>query len=229
MKRSEINANIKWAEEFLAANNIRLPDMAYWSLADWKTNASRLETVKQVELGWDITDFGSGDFATVGAVLYTVRNGLLDRPSVGVPYCEKYILMKQGQHLPCHYHVFKSEDIINRAGADFSVYLWNVDPKTGEKLDTDVHVFMDGLEKVVKPGEEIVVTKGNSITLSPYIAHIFGPRQGAGDSIIGEVSKVNDDHTDNYFLEKVSRFADIEEDEPALHPLCNECAKLSAR
>ncbi len=226
MKRSEINAYIKWAEDFLAANNIRLPDMAYWSLADWKTAAARLETVKQVELGWDITDFGSGDFSTVGAVLYTVRNGLVDRPSVGVPYCEKYILMKDGQHLPCHYHVFKSEDIINRAGGDFSVFLWNVDPKTGAKLDTDVHVFMDGLEKVVKPGEEFVVTKGNSVTLSPYIAHIFGPKPGTGDCIIGEVSKVNDDHTDNYFLETVSRFADIEEDEPILHPLCNECGEM---
>ena len=27
-------------------------------------------------------------------------------------------------------------------------------------------------------------------------------------------------------LEKIARFADIEEDEPILHPLCNECARL---
>lgn len=226
MKRSEINANIKWAEEFLASNNIRLPEMAYWTVNDWKRNSNRLETVRKVELGWDITDFGSGDFATVGAVLYTVRNGLVDEPKTGVPYCEKYIIMKEGQRLPNHYHVFKSEDIINRAGGDISVFLWNVDPKTGRQLDTDVHVFMDGIEKVVKPGESVVVTKGDSITLSPYVAHIFGPKPGTGDCIVGEVSKVNDDHTDNYFIEKVARFADIEEDEPILHPLCNECAKI---
>ena len=60
MKRSEVNANIKWAEEFLAANNIRLPDMAYWSLDDWKANRDCMETVRKVELGWDITDFGTG-------------------------------------------------------------------------------------------------------------------------------------------------------------------------
>ena len=226
MKRSEINANIKWAEEFLAANNIRLPEMAYWTVNDWKRNSNRLETVRKVELGWDITDFGSGDFANVGAVLYTVRNGLVDEPKTGVPYCEKYIVMKEGQRLPCHYHVFKSEDIINRAGGDINVFLWNVDPKTGRQLDTDVHVFMDGIEKVVKPGESVVVTKGDSITLSPYVAHIFGPKPGTGDCIVGEVSKVNDDHTDNYFIEKVARFADIEEDEPILHPLCNECAGI---
>ena len=224
MKRSEINAYIKWAENLLAASNIRLPDMAYWSLEDWKAKRDQLDTVRKVELGWDITDFGSNDFAKIGAVLYTVRNGLLDRPEIGVPYCEKYILMREGQRLPMHYHVFKSEDIINRAGGDISVYLWNADPKTGEKLMTDVHVFMDGIEKVVKAGEEVVVTKGNSITLAPYIAHIFGPKPGTGDCIVGEVSKVNDDHTDNYFVEPVSRFATIEEDEPILHPLCNECA-----
>lgn len=226
MKRSEINANIKWAEGFLAANNIRLPDMAYWTLDEWHANQALVETVNSVEIGWDITDFGSDDFARTGAVLYTVRNGLVDRPSIGVPYCEKYILMREGQHLPNHYHVFKSEDIINRAGGDISVFLWNADPKTGAKLDTDVHVFMDGIEKVVKPGEEIVVTKGNSITLSPYIAHVFGPKKGTGDCIIGEVSKVNDDHTDNYFIEKISRFADIVEDEPALRPLCNEYGNI---
>ena len=226
MKRSEINGMIMWAKDLLAKNNIKLPALAYWSPAELKAMGNRLDTVRRLELGWDITDFGSGDFATVGAVLYTVRNGLADDPKVGVPYCEKYIVMKDGQHLPNHYHVFKSEDIINRAGGDISVFLWNADPKTGAKLDTDVHVFMDGIEKVVKPGEEIVVTKGNSITLSPYISHIFGPKPGTGDCVVGEVSKVNDDHTDNYFVEPVARFADIEEDEPALHPLCNEYIDL---
>ena len=43
-----------------------------------------------------------------------------------------------------------------------------------------------------------------------------------GDLVAGEVSKVNDDNTDNYFLEPTSRFAAIDEDEPVLHPLCNE-------
>ena len=227
MRRSEINASISWAKELLAQNNIKLPALAYWSPAELKAMGNRLDTVKRLELGWDITDFGSGDFARVGAVLYTVRNGLADDPSVGVPYCEKYIVMKDGQHLPNHYHVFKSEDIINRAGGgDISVWLWNADPSTGKMLDTDVHVMMDGIEHVFKPGEEIVVKKGESITLAPYIAHVFGPKPGTGDVIVGEVSKVNDDHTDNYFLDPIARFADIEEDEAPIHLLCNEYAKI---
>lgn len=226
MKRSEINELIGWAKELLARSNIRLPDLAYCTPDELKRQADKLDHVKKLELGWDITDFGSNDFAKIGAVLYTVRNGLLQDPSVGVPYCEKYIVMRDGQHLPNHYHVFKSEDIINRAGGDFSVQLWNADRETGKMLDTDVHVRMDGIEHVVKPGEEIIVRKGQSISLTPYIAHIFGPKPGTGDCIIGEVSKVNDDHTDNYFLDPISRFADIEEDERPIHLLCNEYGKF---
>lgn len=226
MKRSEINAEITWAEELLARSNIRLPDMAYWPLDTFRARAAELDTVRKVELGWDITDFGRGEYAKIGAVLYTVRNGLVDDPSVGVPYCEKYIVMREGQRLPNHYHVFKSEDIINRAGGDIFVQLWNADPATGRLLDTDVRVRTDGLTRVVRAGEKFLVTKGNSITLPPYVSHIFGPEPGTGDVVVGEVSKVNDDHTDNYFVEEVARFADIEEDAPILRPLCNEIARL---
>ena len=225
MKRSEINSYIRWAERFLADNNIRLPDLAYWSPSELSARRDQLSTVRRLELGWDISDFGGGDFARLGAVLYTVRNGLADDPGVGVPYCEKYILMREGQFLPNHYHVFKSEDIINRAGGDISVRLWNVDKASGKAVDDDVVVMMDGMRRVFAPGEEIIVSKGCSITLSPYIAHVFGPKAGTGDAVIGEVSKVNDDHTDNYFLEPVARFADIEEDEAPYRILCNEYGK----
>lgn len=221
MKRSEINRALAWAENLLESNNIRLPRLAYMTPEELRAQGEKLDTVKSVMLGWDITDFGTNDFDAVGAVLFTVRNGLLDKPSVGVPYCEKYILMKPGQRLPKHYHVFKTEDIIVRAGGTLKVNLWNTD-KDGNELDTDVHVFMDGFEQVFKAGEDILVTKGNSISLTPSMAHIFGPLEGTGDLIVGEVSKVNDDNTDNYFLEPTSRFADIEEDEKPVHLLCNE-------
>ncbi len=227
MKRSEINASIAWAKDVLDRNNIRLPETAYWPPEKWRAHADAIGTIRRAMLGWDITDFGTGDFARVGAVLYTVRNGLLADPSVGVPYCEKFIVMKEGQRLPCHYHVSKTEDIINRAGGDLQVFLWNADPATGKRLDTDVLVFMDGIGRTFKAGAEIVVRKGCSISLMPYLAHVFGPKPGTGDLVAGEVSKVNDDNTDNYFLEPVARFADIEEDEPPLHPLCNEYPSIA--
>ena len=229
MKRSTINEAMRWAKDLLEKNNIRLPEIAYWSVDDWRRNRERLGTIRKVMLGWDIGDYDLGTFDTLGAILYTVRNGLLDDASVGVPYCEKYIFMHNSQRLIDHYHVFKTEDIINRAGGGvLQVFLWNVDPKTGQKLDTDVHVFMDGVEHVFKPGERIRVRRGESITLTPYLTHIFGPEPGTGDVIVGEVSRVNDDNTDNFFLEKGERFVRIEEDEPMLHPLCNEYDKVLA-
>ena len=45
---------------------------------------------------------------------------------------------------------------------------------------------------------------------------------GTGMVMAGEVSQVNDDNKDNYFLEPVGRFSDILEDEPAIHLLWNE-------
>ena len=225
MKRSEINAEFKWAKALLEKNNIRLPDRAYWAMDEWKANKPLIDVIAKTTVGWDITDYGTGKFAEIGAVLYTLRNGKQDDPTIGVPYCEKYILMKDGQRLPKHYHVFKTEDIINRAGGVLEVRLWNAD-KDGKELSTDVTVYMDGIRRTFKAGEKIRVTTGNSITLTPYIAHIFGPEPGSGDIVVGEVSKVNDDTTDNYFMEPTSFFAKIEEDVPAEHPLTNEYGRI---
>ncbi len=226
MKRSQINGALSWAKELLEQSNIHLPLYAYWTLDTWKENKSRLGTLMKVMLGWDITDFGMGDFTKVGAVLYTVRNGSLEDKDAGVPYCEKYILMKDGQRLPKHYHVMKTEDIINRTGGLLQVFLWGIDPATGDVLESPVRVYQDGIQYTYNPGEEILLPPGNSISLTPYIAHIFGPKAGSGDLVVGEVSAINDDMTDNYFLENTARFADIEEDEKPVHPLCNEFDRL---
>ena len=226
MKRSEVNAALVWAKELLQKNNIRLPRYAYWDMEKWHENKDSLDTIKKVMLGWDITDFGTGKFDEIGGVLYTVRNGDMNNPEIGVPYCEKLLLFKEGQRLPKHYHVYKTEDIINRAGGVMALYLWNADPETGKQLDTDVTVYIDGIAYTYKAGEEILVYPGDSVTLPPYLAHIFGPKTGFGELVAGEVSKVNDDNTDNYFLEETFRFAEIEEDEAILHPLCNEYTKV---
>ncbi len=226
MKRSEINAAIRWAKAYLKKENIRLPAYAYWTVEEWKEHAEETELIERLMLGWDVTDFGTGDFGNIGGVLYTLRNGIQDDPTAGVPYCEKLIVMHEGQRLPRHYHVSKTEDIINRAGGTLQVFLWNADPVTGRETDSDVTVWMDGIRRVFKAGEEILVTPGNSVTLTPYLAHVFGPKLGTGDVICGEVSKVNDDRTDNYFTEPTARFPEVEEDEAADAPLCGEYGRF---
>ncbi len=224
MKRSEINRAIVWARELLKEKGMALPDMADWDIPRWQKETGNLDVIRRVMLGWDVTDFGMDDFAHVGAVLYTVRNGCITAPEIGVPYCEKLILMQDGQRLPKHYHVFKTEDIICRAGR-LQVRMWNTE-RDGRELSTDVQVRMDGRKVCLKAGEPVEITPGNSVTLTPYLAHVFGPVPGSGSLVAGEVSRVNDDRTDNYFLERTLRYAHIEEDEVMICPLCNEYGRL---
>ena len=42
------------------------------------------------------------------------------------------------------------------------------------------------------------------------------------DVLIGEVSTVNDDLTDNIFRDKIGRFSEIEEDEAPMHLLVSD-------
>jgi D-lyxose ketol-isomerase len=44
--------------------------------------------------------------------------------------------------------------------------------------------------------------------------------------MVGEVSQVNDDNTDNRFFEPVGRFPEVEEDEKPLYLLGNEYKKF---
>ena len=48
------------------------------------------DEIRKCMLGWDITDFGSGDFYDVGLVVFTVRNGHRElEPYTRKTYCEK--------------------------------------------------------------------------------------------------------------------------------------------
>jgi hypothetical protein len=75
-------------------------------------------------------------------------------------------------------------------------------------------------ERRAFPGEVVDLSPGESITLPPRLYHEFWAERAS--VLIGEVSAVNDDTTDNRFAEPVGRFPEIEEDEPILHYLCNE-------
>jgi hypothetical protein len=125
-----------------------------------------------------------------------------------------------------HCHRIKTEDIINRGGGVMCIQLFGSNQEG--KLDNyvNVEVFMDGIKYCFKAGETIDIQPGCSITLSTYIYHAFWAKKGAGDLIVGEVSSINDDKTDNFFVEQARRFSSIEEDEAILHPLVNDYDKL---
>lgn len=226
MKRSQINQELKWAKDLLMENNIKLPPFGYWTLEEWKSGKKDLSILKEVMLGWDITDYGKDKFNQLGAVLFTLRNGSLKDSRIGTPYAEKLIVLKDGQRLPIHYHASKTEDIINKAGGILAIKLYNSLENGEVDYKSEVSVDLDGVTYIFEAGEEIDIYTGDSITLRPYMYHMFWAKEGCGDLVCGEVSSINDDNTDNYNAEDVSRFSKVEEDEPILHPLCNEYAAV---
>jgi len=224
MKRSEINAIMREAIAFLDEQNFRLPPFAFWTPGDWKTKGSECDEIVKNQLGWDITDFGSGDYERIGLFLFTIRNGNLE-PGCEKTYCEKVLITKEDQVTPYHFHWGKTEDIINRGGGRLLVQVYNSTPDRGF-ADTDVTVSTDGVRRTLKAGSIVTLAPGESITLPHDLYHKFWAEAGTGTVLIGEVSKVNDDRTDNCFHEEVGRFPDIEEDEPPLHLLYNDYPSL---
>lgn len=221
MKRSELNAIMQAGIDFTRTMNFLLPPFAFWNPVEWREKGHEYDEIRDNMLGWDITDFGSGDFQRVGLLLFTIRNGNLTLPQYRKPYAEKLLIVEENQITPYHFHWNKMEDIINRGGGNLLVQVYNA--AEDDQLGADpVTVRMDGRLFSVPAGTVVRVTPGESITLPERQYHKFWGEPGTGKILLGEVSKVNDDTVDNRFLEPVGRFPEIEEDVPPLHLLSNE-------
>lgn len=218
MKRSEINAAIRAAEEFFTSKQFPLPEWAHLSPDEWQSKGKECTEIVRNSLGWDITDFGKGDFLKEGLTLFTVRNGNIKYDDK--TYCEKIMMVREGQMTPLHFHWNKMEDIINRGGGTLCMRLFMANPETEEKLSEDVSIKIDGVESKVKAGEIVRLKPGQSITYYPYLYHEFWAENGT--CMVGEVSKVNDDNNDNRFYDQTKRFSDIIDDEKPFRLLCNE-------
>lgn len=160
---------------------------------------------------WDVTDFGLGNFKRKGLVLVNLAN----EPE----YCEKLMFAIKDQHIPAHCHQNKKEDIICRKGV-LMVQVWPEHPNEAD-FPLTFHVQVNNTKRAVRSGEILRLTSGERITLEPGIYHAYYPESEG--CIIGEVSTVNDDLNDNFFLDPgVGRYSQMEEDEPPLVKLVNE-------
>lgn len=226
MKRSEINAILRAADAFIRARGFHLPPFAYWTPAEWAEKGQAAREIRECGLGWDITDFGSGDFQRVGLFLFTLRNG---RPEnwqtlTGKLYAEKVMIVEPGQVTPMHFHWNKMEDIINRGGGNLLIQLYNASPDESLDQANPVALSVDGMQRSFPPGGMLRLTPGESVSLPQRCYHQFW---GEGErTLVGEVSLVNDDQRDNCFLEPVGRFPAIEEDEAPLHLLVSDYGKF---
>jgi D-lyxose ketol-isomerase len=221
VKRSEINALIRDSIEFFDAMGFKLPPWAYWKPEDWQGKPDTVEEIVDTMLGWDLTDFGSGDFENKGLILFTLRNGDFRDPENSKSYAEKIMVVREEQETPYHFHWHKMEDIINRGGGNLVIELYASDES--ETLSQEpVVVRVDGVKQTLDPGGKVILTPGESVCLEPYMYHRFYGQKGRGKVLVGEVSAVNDDTADNRFLEASGRFPRIEEDEKPLHLLVND-------
>jgi hypothetical protein len=222
MKRSAINQYILDAIAFFAENRFVLPPYADWSPEEWQRLGNEANELRTQRLGWDVTDFNSGHFETLGLTLFTLRNGSSSMSKMAKPYAEKIMFVRQNQVTPFHYHARKTEDIINRGGkgtGHLVVQLYN-SSKSGGFAQSTIAVMCDGVVRQVDPGGAVILGPGESITLPPYLYHKFYAADG--DGLIGEVSSFNNDDSDNYFIQPLPRYPNIKEDQPPLRLLCTE-------
>jgi D-lyxose ketol-isomerase len=227
MKRSEINQIVRAARAFFQHMHFQLPPVGDWTPAEWQTKGAAAREIVDVGIGWDITDFGFGEFPKRGLVLFTIRNGKLNDPRYPKPYAEKIMIVEENQLTPTHHHWSKSEDIINRGGGNLLIRLHNA--TADEKLaDTPVVVSLDGVEQTLPAGATVTLHPGESVTLLPRHYHSFWGEPGKGKVLVGEVSAVNDDNTDNCFLDQQLRFPEIEEDEPPFRLLVGDYRRWCA-
>lgn len=221
MKRSEINAILRSADSFLHQRRFALPPFAYWTPEEWRSKGPDVSEIVENQMGWDITDFGSGRFEQEGLFLFTLRNGNTStRGGPGKTYAEKVLIVEVNQVTPYHFHWAKMEDIINRGGGTLVLQLYNSTPDGQLDTSREVRVSVDGMARSLPPGAKVTLSPGESITLTRGLYHQFwatGER-----TLVGEVSLVNDDAADNRFLEPVGRFPQIEEDEAPLYLLVGD-------
>ena len=122
MKRSEINSLIVSSIEFMKKMNFYLPPWAFRKPEDWKGQYLDCTEIIDNMLGWNLTDFGSGEFHKCGLIIFTIRNGNIKNKK---PYAEKVLIIEELQVTPMHFHWGKMEDIVNRGGGNLVIELYN--------------------------------------------------------------------------------------------------------
>ena len=224
MKRSEINQAIGEAIERIGSVGLFLPAWAYWSPSQWQSVGFEADEIRRHELGWNVTDFGSGDFQNMGLTLFVVRNGRLenDLPITTKTYAEKYMVVKPGQITPWHFHWQKTEDLINRGGGRLEVELAWAGEDELSLSKQEISVQVDGMTKILQAKSSILLECGESVTLVPRMCHQFRGHQQSASVVAGEVSCLNNDYTDNCFLGRNAARTTIEEDESPRYLLSTE-------
>ena len=222
MKRSEINAAIDYAVAFFRRRRFPLPRFAYWTPEEWRTRGPEYQEVRDTRIGWDVTDFGSGDFAHTGRTIFVLRNGSVAMPlQYPKPYVHKAMCLPESQKSPIHYHRSTMEDVFNQGGGIICIALWKAsldDSLSKEALEISV----DGCRHRVSGGTTVLLEPGHSVCIVPRTYHQVWAKERRGTALSIGVSSVCDERKDIAWLQEPERLPQIDEDEPARYVLCGE-------
>jgi D-lyxose ketol-isomerase len=225
VRRSFIDRRIDAMLELCERHRFKLPPFAQWGAAQYRARPAAAKRIREAGLGWNVVEFKPGAYAGEGLSLFTIRMGDWRGLAAGGGrlYAEKVMMAEDGQRTPHHFHIVKTEDILNRGGARFVVELFKVD-STGRRRDERFQALKDCEMLDLAPGARVALEPGESLTLEPYVAHAFWAEGGA--VLAGEISLANDDASDNYFLPPLEPFGPIEEDAPMRYVTVRDHGRL---
>jgi D-lyxose ketol-isomerase len=227
MKRSFVDASIDKMMAMCARHGVSLPPFALWGEEDYRADPAAARRILDGGLGWNVVEFKPGEFAKAGLSVFTLRMGDWRQLQQGRGrlYAEKALLAEDGQRTPHHYHIVKTEDIVNRGGARFVVELFKVD-RAGALLKERFRALKDIKMLDLEPGAKVVLEPGESLTLDPFVAHAFWAEGGA--TLAGEISLSNDDRADNLFLPPLPAPSPIQEDAARKYVTVRDHERLAA-
>ncbi len=196
MIRPDIENLIDEALVYFKARSISLlPPNATWDVRQWtdffQRNPDRLDYFSENGIGWDVSDFGLGDFEKYGGVFYTVHNNTYSSLPSGFRMAEKWILRNEGQGAPAHYHKIKSEYTTNFGPGNLEVTIGGIFLDGTIDSTSMVSVEVDHLSDNYTPGDKILLKLGSYIFLPAGTIHSFKVYEDR--SIVHEVSSANDD------------------------------------
>ena len=65
LNRARVERSIAIARQVFREFRVTLPPFASWTTSDWDRAGPEYDEVRDCMLGWDVTDFGSRNFALI--------------------------------------------------------------------------------------------------------------------------------------------------------------------
>jgi D-lyxose ketol-isomerase len=102
VKRSEINEIMAEADAMMRSFGFVLPPFAYWTPDEMKARRGAIDAIVSGRMGWDITDYGQGDFEAGPVPVHAEERAAFGPAGGGgMCYAEKLLISKRIRSARC--------------------------------------------------------------------------------------------------------------------------------